>query len=128
MGSSQSTNSFGLALLGIGDVNGDGDADVLITAWFGDHGEVNEGLAFVYHGSRQGLSRKPDWTAEANQAHALFGSSAASAGDVNGDGFADVASDSGSPPPRGPPTNSSPLASRRTFTTTLDQNYPVSPG
>jgi hypothetical protein len=36
------------------------------------------------------LSTTPDWTAESNQAFAWFGWSAASAGDVNGDGFSDV--------------------------------------
>jgi hypothetical protein len=36
------------------------------------------------------LSTTPDWTAESNQAGALFGFSVASAGDVNGDGFSDV--------------------------------------
>lgn len=81
---------FGGAARTAGDVNGDGFDDVLVTAWFGDHGEVNEGLAFVYHGSAAGLSRQPDWRSEANQAHALFGCSAASLGDVNGDGFFDI--------------------------------------
>jgi len=36
------------------------------------------------------LSTTPNWTAESNQAFAWFGWSAASAGDVNGDGFSDV--------------------------------------
>ena len=36
------------------------------------------------------LSTTPNWTAESNQALAWFGSSVASAGDVNGDGFSDV--------------------------------------
>ncbi len=81
---------FGSVAGTAGDVNGDGYDDVIITAWFGDHGEVNEGLAFVYHGSAFGLSRQPDWRSEGNQEHALFGCSAAGLGDVNGDGFSDV--------------------------------------
>jgi len=32
----------------------------------------------------------PDWTAEGNQAHARFGWSVSTAGDVIGDGFADM--------------------------------------
>ena len=36
------------------------------------------------------LSTVPDWSAEGNQADALFGSRVGSAGDVNGDGFDDV--------------------------------------
>ena len=31
----------------------------------------------------------PDWKAEGNQVYALFGSSVATAGDVNGDGYDD---------------------------------------
>ena len=37
-----------------------------------------------------GLSPTPDWTAEGDQASAYFGISAGTAGDVNGDGYADV--------------------------------------
>ena len=36
------------------------------------------------------LVTDPAWTADGNQANAYFGNSAASAGDVNGDGFGDV--------------------------------------
>ena len=36
------------------------------------------------------LATSPAWTAESNQADALFGFSVATAGDVNGDGFSDV--------------------------------------
>src|SRR5206468_11287265 len=55
-----------------------------------DNGEVDEGRAFLYLGSASGLSTTPAWTAESNQATAYFGYAAAGAGDVNGDGFADV--------------------------------------
>src|SRR5262249_41994256 len=41
-------------------------------------------------GSPSGLSTTPAWTAEGNQAGAGFGVSISTAGDVNGDGFADV--------------------------------------
>ena len=73
-----------------GDVNGDGYSDVIIGATHFDNGEVNEGRAFVYHGSASGLATAPAWTAESNQAEANFGAAVANAGDVNGDGFADV--------------------------------------
>ena len=55
-----------------------------------DNGETNEGRAFVFLGSASGLVTTADWTAESNQAGALFGASVASAGDVNGDGYSDV--------------------------------------
>ena len=81
---------FGWGLASAGDVNHDGFDDVIVGACFADHGDLNEGLAFVYHGSRQGLSQSPDWWAESNHQHALFATSVAPAGDVNGDGVDDI--------------------------------------
>jgi hypothetical protein len=71
-------------------VNGDGYADVIVGAPYYDNGETDEGRAYVYHGSAAGLSTAPNWIAESNQANALFGVSVGTAGDVNGDGYADV--------------------------------------
>jgi hypothetical protein len=81
---------FGMSVGTAGDVNGDGYADVIVGAWLYDNGEASEGRAFVYHGSASGLSAAPDWTAESDQAGAGFGISVGTAGDVNGDGYADV--------------------------------------
>ena len=73
-----------------GDVNGDGFDDVVVGA-FGASGDVvNEGKAFVYHGSPSGLSLTQAWAAEGGQEGSTFGGSVAGAGDVNGDGFGDV--------------------------------------
>ena len=44
----------------------------------------------MYYGSAGGLSASPTWTAEGDQVNAFFGDSVATAGDVNGDGYADV--------------------------------------
>ena len=45
----------------------------------------------MYLGTPLGLASSPAWTAESDQVNAYFGSAAvATAGDVNGDGFADV--------------------------------------
>jgi hypothetical protein len=71
-------------------VNGDGYADVIVGAPYYDNGETDEGRAYVYHGSSSGLSATANWTAESNQASAYFGYSVSTAGDVNGDGYADV--------------------------------------
>jgi len=81
---------FGYSVASAGDVNRDGYADVIIGARLFDNGQTDEGRAFVYLGSASGLGLTPAWTAEIDQASAMFGSSVASAGDVNGDGYSDV--------------------------------------
>ena len=93
MDESDQTNAFlGHSVSGAGDVNGDGYADVIV----GAHGYGNpvpasyEGAFFVYHGSASGISTTADAMAESNQANAQLGWSLSGAGDVNGDGYADV--------------------------------------
>ena len=81
---------FGWDVACAGDVNNDGFADIIVGAPFADHGDVNEGVAFVYQGSRHGLSRKPAWYLKSNHPYALLGKSVSGAGDVNGDGFDDA--------------------------------------
>jgi hypothetical protein len=81
---------FGGSVGTAGDVNGDGYTDVIVGAWGYDNGQLDEGRAYVYLGSSSGLSASATWTAESNQASASFGSTARTAGDVNGDGYADV--------------------------------------
>jgi hypothetical protein len=82
--------NFGSSVGTAGDVNGDGYSDVIVAASAYDNGQTNEGRVFVYHGSDTGLATTAAWTAEGNQANAFFGSSAATGGDVNGDGYSDV--------------------------------------
>lgn len=86
----QATALFGYAVATAGDVNGDGYDDVIVGANYYDNGQSNEGRAYVYHGSPSGLSPSASWTAESDQEFANFGGAVATAGDVNGDGFADV--------------------------------------
>lgn len=81
---------FGYSVASAGDVNRDGYADVVIGARLYDNLQVDEGRAYLYLGSSAGLGAVPAWTAEPDQNRAAFGSSVASAGDVNGDGYADV--------------------------------------
>ncbi len=88
--SNQATAYFGHSVATAGDVNGDGFSDIIVGADRYDNGQNNEGRAYVYHGSADGLGLDPAWTAESNQATAYFGHSVATAGDVNGDGFSDV--------------------------------------
>jgi hypothetical protein len=86
----QDNACFGWSIATAGDVNGDGYSDVIVGAYQYGNGQTQEGRAFVYYGSASGLSTTPSWTAESNQAFAYFGWSVATAGDVNGDGYADV--------------------------------------
>ena len=72
-----------------GDVNGDGYADVIVGANTYDNGQADEGRAYVYLGSAAGLVATPAWTAESDRRR-YSAISVATAGDINGDGYADV--------------------------------------
>ncbi len=78
---------FGSAVATAGDVNGDGYADVVVGAW-GNNGGV--GKAYLYLGGSSGLTSTAAWTASGEASNNWFGYSLATAGDVNGDGYADV--------------------------------------
>ncbi len=88
--SNQTNANMGQSVSGAGDLNGDGYSDVIVGAWLYDHGEVDEGAAFVYHGSASGISYIPSAMVESNQANANLGRSVSGAGDLNGDGYADI--------------------------------------
>jgi hypothetical protein len=81
---------FGKSVASAGDVNHDGYGDIIIGAPGYDHGQANEGRAYLYLGTYMGMTQSAAWTGESNQADANFGHSVACAGDVNGDGFSDV--------------------------------------
>jgi hypothetical protein len=86
----QSYSGFGSWVSRAGDVNGDGYDDVIVGAPRWNHGQNDEGRAFVYLGSAAGLVTTPAWSAESNQGGALMGYWVSSAGDVNGDGYDEV--------------------------------------
>jgi len=86
----QQSAFLGNSVAGAGDVNGDGYDDVIVGAPYESNGPSLEGQAFVYEGSPSGLSQTPSWTVESNQAEAYLGYAVSGAGDVNGDGYADV--------------------------------------
>jgi hypothetical protein len=81
---------FGWSVSSAGDVNGDGYDDVIVGAPSYDHGQTDEGMAWVYLGSASGLNLPPAWSKDSDQAGAQFGYAVSTAGDVNGDGYADV--------------------------------------
>jgi len=83
--------SIGMGVAGAGDVDGDGYADLLIGA-ASDDGGSNAGAAYLVLGSAapisNTLSSAIQYTGEA--ADDFAGWSVAGAGDVNGDGYADL--------------------------------------
>jgi hypothetical protein len=83
-------DAFGYAVAGGGDLNGDGTADFAIAAKQADAGQVDTGGAYVFFGGT-GLDAEPDLTVTPGEAHGYFGNTLACSGDVNGDGYADLA-------------------------------------
>jgi hypothetical protein len=81
---------FGWAVSGTGDVNGDGFDDVIVGADTYSNGQENEGAIFIYHGSATGITIQAAIHFERDFADSYMGTSVASAGDVNKDGYADV--------------------------------------
>jgi len=87
--SNQVNAGLGVSVAAAGDVNGDGYSDLIVGAHLFDNGQVDEGAAFVYHGSATGISTTAAAMMESNITGANFGI-VSGAGDVNGDGYSDV--------------------------------------
>ena len=77
--------SFGTSVASAGDVNGDGYADLLV-------GALSAAKAYIYFGSSAGVtpSQQPISLVGPDGTDSNFGLSVASAGDLNGDGYADL--------------------------------------
>lgn len=83
----ESTYSYyGFGIRNMGDLNGDGYADVLVTAM----GQGSVGKVYVYMGSAAGLNTTPASTLTGTRTYGYFGNMIAT-GDANGDGLFDVA-------------------------------------
>jgi hypothetical protein len=88
----------GRAVAGAGDVNGDGLDDIVVGAWGTDVAGNNDGVSYVIFGKRTGFAADMDLaTLDGVTGFKLIGTAAdrvgfsvAPAGDVNGDGYADV--------------------------------------
>ncbi|MEB2312867.1 MAG: VCBS repeat-containing protein [Sorangiineae bacterium] len=101
---SSKASGFGWALSGAGDVNGDGYADAIVGTWgsYGMCSGASQGYttdqAYLYLGGPSGLASTAAVTLEGPDPNAsccgtacsFFGGATAAAGDVNGDGYADV--------------------------------------
>jgi hypothetical protein len=79
---------FGYSVASAGDVNGDGFGDAIVGAYGANSGD---GAACLYLGSGYGLSTTPTVLLGPARLGGQLGYSVASVGDVNGDGYADVA-------------------------------------
>lgn len=82
--------SFGWRLSAGGDINGDGFVDLLVSAPSAVVGGMRVGQVRVYFGGVTGVSAIPTNALMGEQVDAQFGREIAPAGDVNGDGYADV--------------------------------------
>jgi hypothetical protein len=82
-------DGFGYSVDGAGDVNGDSFDDVVIGAWQNDEGGSQAGKLYVYYGSAAGVTPLAPFTS-VGAAESELGAAVAGAGDVNGDGYADI--------------------------------------
>lgn len=85
---------FGQSVASVGDLNNDGYDDIAVGApRYSDDpkSQKDEGSVFIYMGSFSGLPSSSNFTLEVNQRKANFGYSISGIGDLNSDGYADIA-------------------------------------
>lgn len=81
---------FGYQVRNAGDLNDDGYPDIVAGAPFDDTQGLDAGQAFVWFGG-PGMTRQPDLILEGELGGDYFGFAVAGVGDVDGDGYDDVA-------------------------------------
>jgi hypothetical protein len=94
----QAGDYAGFSVSAAGDVNGDGLDDIIIGAPYGDNSATHAGEAYVIFGKESGfgtvdltnLAASAGFIIQGDDTGDHAGWSVAAAGDVNGDGFADI--------------------------------------
>ncbi len=86
-----SARYLGNSVSSAGDVNRDHYDDVIVGAPGYTNSQQSQGRALVYYGSASGLSATPAWTMDGTIVNGGYGKGVTDAGDVNGDGYDDVA-------------------------------------
>jgi hypothetical protein len=88
----EAVNQAGRSVAGAGDVDGDGYDDLLVGAHAGSHGEPEAGAIYLVYGPlTEGLDLSAaDAKLVGEEPEDYAGSSLASAGDINADGYDDV--------------------------------------
>ncbi|MFA5013234.1 MAG: FG-GAP-like repeat-containing protein [Candidatus Paceibacterota bacterium] len=82
-------DSFGSSIASAGDVNGDGYNDVIVGAYASPNRSSYIGAAYLYYGGPN-MDSAADVTFSGVLNNDMLGTSIASAGDINGDGYDDV--------------------------------------
>ncbi len=85
------TAALGERALFAGDLNGDGFTDLVVAAPGADFAATDAGRVRVHYGAAGGPSATPDLVLDGAQAGEAFGTGLSGAGDVNGDGYDDLA-------------------------------------
>lgn len=84
---------FGLRVASVGDIDRNGFDDLIVGATFEDVYDLNDGAAYLFLGTEEGISagsplalRNP----QPGHQNAHFGTAASSSGDINGDGYPEL--------------------------------------